>query len=78
MRTACALLMCAIGLGGCSVVESLASGGEGGVDPSAIYIASFDRIDTTRDEVDQFKCLSGAPIVCDMLAISLVECWCPY
>lgn len=77
MRAVFALLGCAAVLSGCSVIEGMVDG-QRTRDPSTIYIASFHQFDTTREGVDQFACLSGAPVVCDVVGVTLIECECPY
>jgi len=78
MRAAIALVGCVAGLGGCSGVGGMATGGERRtLDPSTIYLATFEQVETTREDADRYACLNGAPLVCQILSHTLVECACP-
>lgn len=80
MRALCTVAACATLLVGCSAVDGFSSAGgdsERRLDPTKVYLGAFDEIHTTRRDVDQYRCLSGAPLKCDVVAIT-VDCVCMY
>lgn len=71
---------CATLLGGCSAVDGFSSASQGNehqLDPTKVYLGPFDEIQTTRREIDQYRCLSGAPLQCEVIAIT-ADCTCMY
>lgn len=76
MQAAWTVVVCATVLTGCSA-GGIAPDGMQKLDPTKIYLGAFDHIETTRREVDQYRCLSGAPLTCRVVAIR-AECECAY
>ncbi|HEX6993916.1 MAG TPA: hypothetical protein VF339_07190 [Gammaproteobacteria bacterium] len=57
-------------------MDGMAYGGERALDPETIYLATFEQVETTREDADRFACLNGGPLVCNILSLTLVECEC--
>lgn len=75
MRAAWAIAACATLAGGCSAVDGRGTVAAAALDPTKVYLEPFQRIQTTRQDVDQYRCLNGAPLTCTLVAIRL-ECEC--
>lgn len=76
MQTAWTMAVLATVVGGCSA-GGLASEPMQRLDPTKIYLDAFDHIETSRSELDRYRCLSGAPLSCRIVAIK-AECQCAY
>jgi len=76
MQTAWTMAVLATVVGGCSA-GGLASEPAQRLDPTKIYLDAFDYIETSRRELDRYRCLSGAPLSCRIVAIT-AECQCAY
>jgi len=70
------VVLCGVALfGGCSTVDGVSLDTGTTLNPTKVYLSPLDLVRTTQREVDQFACLSGAPLACSGHAHSL-ECRC--